>query len=120
VADRSPEQILGDARETLEDAQVGLADLKTDDPRLHRRGLRYVATFGVATTQTLQGLRSVVTNFDQWYGPHRAVMKADAVCRYFWVRRRMILHQGTTGTHSAVVNITEQPPRTGRVPSSGV
>jgi hypothetical protein len=61
-------------------------------------GLRNLAVYGHATTQALQNLRSVNSDFDAWYEPIRNEMKGDPLMKYFWDLRSRILKEGTVGT----------------------
>lgn len=81
--------------ETLRMAMIGLEDLQGDDHERRLPGLRNAVVYGHATTQTLQGLRSVDATFDAWYVPIRENMRADALMRFFWDLRSEILKKGT-------------------------
>jgi hypothetical protein len=62
-------------------------------------GLWNLVTFGVATTQALQGLRGVDrARFNAWYEPIEANMREDPLLKYFWNLRSQIVKKGTAGT----------------------
>jgi hypothetical protein len=96
---RTKAEVLRDATETLQAAFHGLQDLLGDDPDRRGSGLRAIPSFGVATTQTLQNLSSIVgkDEFEAWYAPFRKVMEDDPLMRYFWDLRISILKKGTPG-----------------------
>jgi hypothetical protein len=72
--------------------------LLQEDPERRISGLRTLVTFGHATTQALQNLRSTEGDaFDEWYAPIREAMRNDALMRFFWTLRSRILKKGTTG-----------------------
>lgn len=103
---RDVNAILRDTAETLRTAELGLADLLSDDPGRRLPGLRNVVVFGHATTQALQNLRSVVRDeFDAWYEPKREAMRADELLRYFWNLRSVVLKEGTLGQVSSSLYI---------------
>ena len=101
ASQRTREQILAQARDTLATAERGCRDLEADDPSHRADGLRNVAVFGRAVTNVLQNLREVVPHFDAWYAPYVQQMRADPLLRFFYALRSAILKRGELGTTSA-------------------
>ncbi len=98
---RSAQDIIGAAEELLRDARFGLEDMLTRPGRA-KTGLRNAVVFGRAVTFALQNLRSVVPDFDTWYGPKRAEMKADSLMRFFHDLRNSIEKQAHTPTSTSM------------------
>jgi len=66
-------------------------------------GIYNVAVFGRSVTFALQNLRTVVgTDFDEWYEPHLAMMKASPLFKYFKNLRNEILKEGPPPMASAM------------------
>lgn len=70
--------------ETLEIARAGARDVAGRDAARRIPGLLNVAVFGRAVTNKLQSLRSVAKDFDEWYAPKVAEMRADPLCAFFY------------------------------------
>lgn len=97
--DRTTQQILKEAEDTLYTAQLGLQLVEGKDPKARIAGLRNVVVFGRAITNVLQNLRSTVGNdFDHWYEPKVKEMGEDQVLKYFYKLRSQILKQGSVNT----------------------
>jgi hypothetical protein len=87
--------ILHRVDETLGTAKYGLSDLLNPSKTRWRTGLRNLITFGRSVTFVLQNLRGVNNvDFDSWYEPHQAAMKADPLMRYFVDARNELEKQG--------------------------
>ncbi len=104
-------------QDTLETARLGLEDACGKDSRRQLAGLRNVAVFGRAVTNSLQTLRSTSIGpevFDAWYGPRQQTMAGDEVLRFFYKLRSEILKEGTVGhlsTHVHIVSLTSEDMR---------
>jgi len=68
-----------------------------DNPTRRMSGLRNVAVFGRAVTNVLQNLRSVRTDFDEWYSPIQKEMEATPLMKFFYNLRTEILKKGEAG-----------------------
>ena len=77
--------------ETLRMVMIGFDDLRSEDHERRLPGLRNVVVYSHATTQALQGLRSVDDGFDAWYEPIQAAMRSDPLMKFFWNLRSEIL-----------------------------
>ncbi len=101
--------ILGQVKETLDTAECGLRMVLSDDPSQRLVGLRNLIVFGRAVTNVLQQLRSVVTEFDEWYQPWVERMRADSIMTYFYKLRSEILKEGrlqtSASTHLTIMNL---------------
>jgi hypothetical protein len=115
---RSVEEILRQSEQRLQVARFGLQDMQNAPGRI-RSGLANVASFGRAATFALQGLRSVVDDFDKWYGPQQEAMKNDPLMSYFKDLRNDIEKGGkpvpletkwSTGTIRFPEDFGERPP----------
>jgi hypothetical protein len=81
--------------ETLNTAKLGLSDLLDPSKIRWRVGLRNLIVFGRSVTFVLQNLRGIQSiDFDRWYSPHQASMKADSLMRYFVDARNELEKQG--------------------------
>lgn len=102
---RSNAEILGEARELLVTAQMGLENLRGADPTRRRPGLRAVATFGRAVIHVLLNLRANDrSRFNAWYEPREEAMEQDPLTRYFIDLRNRTLKEGMP-THSVSLTI---------------
>jgi hypothetical protein len=99
---RSTKDILRAARDMLRTAELGLADIASDDPQRRLPGLRNLVVFARAVTNVLQNLRSTEADFDAWYAAYVAEMRADPLLRYFYELRSEILKEGTVKTTTSV------------------
>jgi|FLOH01.1.fsa_nt_gi hypothetical protein len=92
--DYTIKEILDRTLETLQTAQLGLADMK--DASRHRRnpGLRNVIVFGRSVTFVLQNLRGKDARFEEWYLAKQTAMKADPIFLYFLEARNNLEKQG--------------------------
>jgi hypothetical protein len=79
---KTPDEILGTAAEHLRTARRGLSDMERVPGRA-RSGFHNAVVFGRMVSWALQNLRSVVKDFDSWYGPEVAQMMADPLYKYF-------------------------------------
>lgn len=87
--------ILQRVEETLDTAKHGLSDLLDPSKTRWRTGLRNLIAFGRSVTFVIQNLRGVRdVDFDGWYEPHQAAMKADPLMRYFVDARNELEKQG--------------------------
>jgi hypothetical protein len=86
--------------ETLKIARAGAMDVAGREAARRIAGILNVAVFGRAVTNLLQSLRSVAQDFNVWYAPKVAEMRADPLCAFFYRLR------------------TDGLKRTGRLPTS--
>jgi hypothetical protein len=91
-------EIISQADETLQTSAFGLHLVNLDDPHARKIGLRNTVVFGRAVTNIIQNLRSVVDDFDDWYGPWVTRMKADETMQYLYKVRSEILKKGELKT----------------------
>jgi len=100
MSDDAIKGALDRAQGVLDTAYYGLAILRGADRSVRSAGLRNVLVFGRSTTFVIQNLRSIVgeKEFEQWYAPHQAAMKADPVMRYFVEARNNLEKQGRLDT----------------------
>lgn len=90
-------------RRTLRDAENALADFLTNpSPPQQRSSLRNFVVYGRTVTFVLQKLRSVVSDFNEWYEPIRAEMKNDPLLQFFKRLRSEILKEGEDKVATAV------------------
>lgn len=99
---RDPKLVLENIRQTLDAARFGYDDLMGEDPRRRHIGLRNFVVFGRAVTNVIQTLRSVDPDFDAWYAPIQADLRADPIARYFYQLRSEILKEGSTNIGIAI------------------
>lgn len=93
--------ILSDTRETFETVKIALHDLTHGVPNRRRPALRNFVVFSRAITNILQRLRSVVSDFDNWYQPYQKEMANDKTMKAFYKLRSEILKEGKLCTTSA-------------------
>lgn len=98
---RTANDILRSARETLDTARQGLVDVQ-DDPKRRMSGLRNLVVFGRAVTNVLQNLRSVRSDFDDWYGPVQKELESSHLMKFFYDLRSEILKKGDAGVGNRV------------------
>jgi hypothetical protein len=103
VNKRTTKEILANAEDALFTAKLGLEHVKSSDPKTRIAGVRNVVVFGRAVTNILQNLRSTEPEFDKWYAPHVASMRANPLLRYFYELRTEILKQGTLKTGASMM-----------------
>jgi hypothetical protein len=87
-------EAVNNARELLEMARTGLADIESGDPRRRRPGMRNIVVFGRAVTQAIQRLRTVIPAFDEWWLPRIEKLGSDPLFVYFNTLRNTILKEG--------------------------
>jgi hypothetical protein len=88
--------------EMLAIAKLGLTDVLERKPERRLGGLRNLIVFGRAVTNVLQNLRPIWPEFDSWYQPYVAEMRADPLLRYFYKLRSEILKEGRLTTSSSL------------------
>jgi len=96
----SANEVLTEARMTLETARLGLDDFLHGDTEARRTaGLRNVIVWGRSVTNVLQNLRSVIGKqaFNSWYEPKQIEMQADQTFKYIYELRSQVLKEGTHG-----------------------
>jgi hypothetical protein len=104
----SSNEVLTEARMTLETARFGLDDFLHSDTEARRTaGLRNVIVWGRSVTNVLQNLRSVIEKqaFDSWYEPKQIEMRAEPTFKYIYELRSQILKEGTHGQTTGGVHI---------------
>ena len=70
--------------ETLMFVRLGARDAAGSDAGRRIPGLLNVAVYGRAVTNLLQHLRSQAKDFEEWYAPKVAEMRADPLCKFFY------------------------------------
>ena len=75
-------------------ANFGLNLLLNGDPTAVPTGVRNVLTFGRTLTNTLQRLRSHISNFDEWYVPYMEQMEKDPLMKYLYNLRNNVVKEG--------------------------
>jgi hypothetical protein len=100
---RTSKEILAHAEEALFTARLGLEHIKSADSKTRIAGVRNVVVFGRAVTNVLQFLRLTEPEFDTWYAPHVASMRADPLLRYFYELRTEILKRGTLNVGASMM-----------------
>ncbi|MGW8813774.1 hypothetical protein [Gordonia terrae] len=93
MAPTTPEDIVQHARDVLETARWGYRDLTGDVPERRHHGLRAAIVFGRAVTISLQHLKSHVEDFETWYLPVQAQLKADSGYKRLTDMRNAILKE---------------------------
>jgi len=103
MAQKTTADVLKRCQETLSTARFGLEDIKRT-PERRLAGLRNLMVFGRAVTNIFQNLRSIESNFDDWYTPLRKEIERDPLMRYFYTLRSEILKQGSlsVGTYAYI------------------
>lgn len=101
--DRTSNQVLKEAEDTLFTAKLGYQLIMGKDPKARIAGFRNVVVFGRAVTNVLQNLRSIVgISFDEWYNPKVKEMSTDKIMQYLYKLRSQILKEGTLNTSASV------------------
>lgn len=88
----TPHEIISAAEQRLEVARFGLEDMQKRDQRFNA-GLMNAVVFGRMATFQLQNLRSIIPDYDDWYGPKQDEMRADPLMKYFCDLRNRIEKQ---------------------------
>ncbi len=104
----SANEVLTEARRTLETARLGLDDFLRGDTEARRTaGLRNVIVWGRSVTNVLQNLRTVIGRqaFDSWYQPKQIEMDAEPTFKYIYELRSQVLKEGTHGRTTGGVDI---------------
>ena len=104
----STNEVLTEARRTLETARLGLDDFLHGNTEMRRTaGLRNVIVWGRAVTNVLQNLRTVIERqaFDSWYQPKQIEMRDDPTFKYLYELRSQVLKEGTHGLTTGGVDI---------------
>ena len=104
----SANEVLTEARRTLETARLGLDDFLRGDTEARRTaGLRNVIVWGRSVTNVLQNLRTVIEKqaFDSWYEPKQIEMRAEPMFKYLYELRSQVLKEGTHGWTTGSVDI---------------
>jgi len=101
---RTTPAILGNLRDTLEVVAHALSDVR-NVPARRRSAVRNLAVFGRAVTNVLQTLRSTEPDFDEWYAPVVARLRADPVAAFFYKLRTQILKEGEVAAMSSYARI---------------
>jgi hypothetical protein len=90
-------EIVRRAEQTLRLAELGLADLRGQDPDRRIPGLSNVVVFGRAVTFVLQNLSgSIGAEFHEWYEPVKADLEADPLMVFWKHLRNEIEKHGRT------------------------
>jgi hypothetical protein len=92
----STEQILRNARDVLDIAKFGVADLERGSPERRLAAFNNIVVFGRAVTNVLQNLRGTEPKFDDWYASYKAEMESDPLMRRFYEMRSEMLKEGVT------------------------
>jgi hypothetical protein len=101
-------EVLTEARRTLETARLGLDDFLHGNTEMRRMaGLRNVIVFGRSVTNVLQNLRTVTGQqaFDSWYEPKQNEMRENPTFKYLYELRNQILKEGTHGSTTGGVHV---------------
>ena len=96
-------EILARVEQTLVAARAGYDDAVGKNPKRRVPGLWNLVVFGRAVTNVLQNLRSTEREFDEWYRPREAEMRADPLLKYLYDRRSEILKEGAARTGVSVL-----------------
>lgn len=100
--ERTVEQVISQAQETLKTAKRGYKDFVGDDPERRLPGLRNAIVFGRAVTNVIENLRGRVPDFDLWYKPWSRKLAEDPGFRRLYQLRSEVLKQGASGAeHTA-------------------
>lgn len=102
------EDILNRAEETLYTANLGLELARGKNPKSRMAGIRNVIVFGRAVTNILQNIRSIEPKFDEWYQPNVKEMEEDHLMKFFYKARTEILKEGSVAVTSSM-NFTGNP-----------
>ena len=90
-------EILQAVADRLRNAELGLADLRGDDPALRLPGLENIVVWGKAVTPVLHKLRKTVgPSYEEWYAPWKEEMEDDELLKYFYNLRNEVLKEGNT------------------------
>jgi hypothetical protein len=95
MSDPTIAEILAASRQALTAVELGLEDLRRNDKRRLVPSAMNVAVYGRMVTSALQRLRSRVDGFDDWYGPIQQEMSNDALLKYFYMLRTLILKKAS-------------------------
>ncbi len=104
----SANEVLTEARMTLETARLGLDDFLHGVTEARRTaGLRNVIVWGRSVTNVLQNLRTIIGKqaFDSWYEPKQIEMRAEPTFKYIYELRSQVLKEGTHGQTTSGVDI---------------
>lgn len=93
--DRTPGEIISDAKQALQTARFGLEDVSDGPPHRNIAGIGNVATYGRATTRILHKLKSCDVEFTEWYQSYLEEMEEDPLMNYFWELRNEVLKEGS-------------------------
>ncbi|WP_135826276.1 hypothetical protein [Halorussus ruber] len=89
------EEILDNARTTLQTAYRGYKQFQQGEGQTKLIGLRNAVVFGRSVTFVLQKLRGIYgRDFDEWYAWREKVFREDEVCRRISEMRNEILKEG--------------------------
>lgn len=87
----------------LEMARAGLADVQGPDPHRTRPGWMNLCTYGRSVTQTIQTVKSIEPDFEEWWKPYQDWMASDPLMQFFNQARIEILHEGELKTSNFTV-----------------
>ena len=116
------EDVLAEAKNTLELAQLGLDDfLRGDRPTRRSAGFRNVISCGRSVTFILQNIRTFKRDeFNEWYAPYEAEMRRKPGFKYLAEMRNQIEKEGRQGAlnrstyigyfNSSMINSVPRPP----------
>lgn len=102
-ATRTKEQVFANTREMLEMAEHGFAQATGSNPGQRRAGLMNLFTYGRSVTLTIQTMKSVEPDFEEWWKSYQDKMKADPLMQYFNETRTDIIHEGKLSVHTSTV-----------------
>ena len=120
ASQRTTQQILTSAEDTLKTVEHGLEDLIKGLPERKLTGLRNLVVFGRAVTNVIQNLRSTEPDFETWYKRYEGEMRNDPLMKYFYELRSKILKEGllvtSSGTYIRQLQIPQDLARFGLPP----
>jgi hypothetical protein len=101
---------LSNTKEMLQMTLRGLQESASPDPRRRRAGLMHLIIYGRTVTFTLQKLRPLAPDFDDWYPPIQQEMSTDPLMVFFNKLRTTLEMEGQLGARGmTIVDLEKQP-----------
>lgn len=101
MKNKSKLEIFNNIRETLSTVKIALEIIETKDPKKRYTAIRNFIVFGRSVTFVIQNLKSVDSDFDQWYKPYQDKMKNDKMMNTIVRMRNEILKEGKLDVKNA-------------------
>jgi hypothetical protein len=100
--DLNRQQVVARTTEMLEMAKTGLRDVLSPDPSRTRAGAMNMLTYGRSVTFTMQTIKGLDPDFEDWWRPYQEAMAADPLMAYCNDARVAVVHKG----HLTSSNVT--------------